>query len=131
MSKQLEISIISPEAVIFSGEAASIVLPGVQSSFAVLPGHTALVAELEPGLVQIRTASGEKTVMIDGGFAEVQNDKVNLLVEGSVDMEKIDLNSEKNALNELLGKVIPPLKRYEIENQLKQHRSRIAVASKK
>ena len=81
MEKALKIEIVTPQSLVFSGNAVSISLPGSQSPFQVLTGHVAVVSTLDKGQIKIDTGDGRKIFESDGGFAEVNNNVVSVLVE--------------------------------------------------
>ena len=129
--KIINVSVISPEKVLYQGPGQTVALPGKEGNFTVLPGHVNLVSVLSPGLLTIQ--DGDKTIefIIDGGFAEVSPGKVSALVEGTIDLTDIDIEKEQESLNELLKQVISPEVRSKIENKLETHRFRINLAGKK
>ncbi|MGP1560754.1 MAG: ATP synthase F1 subunit epsilon [Helicobacteraceae bacterium] len=82
---KISIEIITPEGLIFSGEALSITMPGIEGEFGVLPGHASLVSLLGAGVIEIQLTSDlTESVAIDSGYAEVSPDKVDILAEGAV-----------------------------------------------
>jgi F-type H+-transporting ATPase subunit epsilon len=79
----MRLLILSPAQEIFSGDITSVTVPGVNGRFQVLKGHAALVSALTEGQVDVVVANGDrKTWTITGGFAEVLNNEVALLVSG-------------------------------------------------
>jgi F-type H+-transporting ATPase subunit epsilon len=76
------VEILTPEKKLFSGEATAIQLPGINGSFQILNQHAALVSALKQGVVKVDTDKESKTIQITGGFCEVLNNKVTVLVEG-------------------------------------------------
>ena len=79
----MNILILSPERQIFSGEAKSVVVPGIDGQFQMLERHAAIVSALGKGEVRIEQTNGEKlTYNINGGFVEMLNNEVSLLVSG-------------------------------------------------
>lgn len=78
----LHLRIVSPEKIIFDGEAVFVKLPGVLGSFSLLPYHAPLVSSLTTGTVFYRLQEGvEKSFDISGGFLEVSNNSVTVCVE--------------------------------------------------
>lgn len=77
----MELEIISPDKVIFSGEVTSVTLPGTAGQFEVLPHHAALISSLKSGDIIYMTQKGENKIGIDSGFAEVKADKVSVCIE--------------------------------------------------
>ena len=78
----LQIDIVTPDRKVFSGEASSLMVPGTNGSFEILPRHAAIVSTLEKGKIRIRTADGNiHWFQTAGGVIEVLNDKVSVLLE--------------------------------------------------
>lgn len=74
MTKELHLSIVSPEKSIFDGEVRIVTLPGTVGSFSVLPGHAPIVSSLKEGTISYTTTDGEvHTLDIQGGFMEMSD----------------------------------------------------------
>ena len=79
----LHVEIYTPEKTVFKGEAQSVQMPGNDGLFEVLSGHAPLISSLSKGNVRIKDdAENNSHYGIDGGFVEVLNDHVSILVEG-------------------------------------------------
>ena len=79
----MHLLILSPDQEIFSGEVKAVTAPGIDGRFEVLHNHAALVSALTAGPVDVATDKGEKMQwQIGGGFAEVLNNEIALLVSG-------------------------------------------------
>ena len=132
--KHVQISVISPDKVLYQGNVLSVTLPGNQGQFTVLPDHVNIVSLLDPGYLVIRTNSEtEKDIsyIVDGGFVEVSRNKVNVLIEGLIDISNVDVEKEKKAIETILGSMIPNEKRSKLEAILAGHRLRINMAQNK
>ena len=99
----MTISILTPDRTVFTGNVSRIALPGADGSFQILDNHAPLVSSLTGGRVELLTGPGpysyydadredsvedttpnrKLTFSIDGGFVEVLNNEVNLLVQGA------------------------------------------------
>ena len=79
----MTVQIITPEKVIFNGEANLVQLPGTDGSFEILQNHTALISTLKKGKVKVQTSADKSVELFDinGGVVEVQNNKVIVLAE--------------------------------------------------
>ena len=76
----IELTIVTPEGEVFSGEVERVVLPGESGDFGVLDGHERFLSALREGPFEIQegeTRSGE----LSDGFAEVNGDRVTVLVD--------------------------------------------------
>lgn len=77
----MTLEIISAHEVTFKGEAISVTLPGQLGSFTVLRNHAALISVLVKGNVRYTTPDGaEKSLSIDGGIADVNNNVISVCV---------------------------------------------------
>jgi len=74
------LELITPDKKIFEGEVQSVKLPGSLGGFEVLNSHAALVSSLGKGEVVIKATDGG-TYTIDGGVAEVKDNKLIILAE--------------------------------------------------
>jgi F-type H+-transporting ATPase subunit epsilon len=81
--------LVSPEALVFSGEVEHVVVPGSEGEFGVLAGHAPLVAMLKPGILKI-LGQGERRIMVVGGFAEVGPDGLTVLADMAMPVEEVD-----------------------------------------
>ncbi|MFN0014173.1 MAG: ATP synthase F1 subunit epsilon [Saprospiraceae bacterium] len=80
----MNIVVLSPEKQIFSGPIKSVKVPGASGLFEMLENHAPIVSSLVAGEVRIIKENGEKLVLrVDGGFVEMLNNEVSLLVAGA------------------------------------------------
>ena len=77
----MTLEIISAHEITFKGEAISVTLPGELGSFTVLKNHAALISVLVKGQVKYTTHTGEeKSLDIEGGIADVNNNKISVCI---------------------------------------------------
>lgn len=77
----LKLKIISPEKIVYNGEAESVLVPGTLGSFEILNDHAPIISSLEHGKLEYTTSAGKQKLMVDGGFVEVQKNVVSVCVE--------------------------------------------------
>ena len=85
----MTLEILTPEKKLFSGEVFGVQMPGISGSFEVLDKHAPLVSALKAGRVKVLRDKQNHTTSYDiqGGFVEVLNNKVTVLVEGAITVE--------------------------------------------
>jgi F-type H+-transporting ATPase subunit epsilon len=84
--KKLKVDIITPNQILYSGEADLVNVPGVLSPFEVLYNHAPIVSGLERGIIKITDKKeGTKRFVSSAGFIEVLNNNVSILVEKALD----------------------------------------------
>jgi F-type H+-transporting ATPase subunit epsilon len=80
--KGLQIEIVTPQKLYFSGEVVSVTAPGEEGQFQILKNHAPLISSLRPGKVKLSLADhSEQTFSISDGFLEVSSNKAILLTE--------------------------------------------------
>ncbi|MEM8553032.1 MAG: ATP synthase F1 subunit epsilon [Pseudomonadota bacterium] len=87
--------LVSPEALVISGEVEGVTLPGAEGDFQVMAGHAPMLALLGPGLVTVTGGEGgDRRIFIDGGFCDVNDAGCSVLAEAAIDAsgagEKLD-----------------------------------------
>jgi F-type H+-transporting ATPase subunit epsilon len=78
----LRVSVISPEAVLFEGEAESVVAPAHDGEVGILTGHAPLMALLGEGQLRLGGGGGaSRRFNVSGGFMQVLDDQVRVVTE--------------------------------------------------
>ena len=77
----LTVSVISPERVLFEGEADSLVAPAFDGEVGILRGHAPMMTLLGEGQLRLATGGAERRFSIAGGFLQVADDRVRVVTE--------------------------------------------------
>jgi F-type H+-transporting ATPase subunit epsilon len=78
----LKVSVISPEASLFEGDANSVVAPAFDGEVGILTGHAPMMTLLGKGELRLEGgAAGGKKFTIEGGFLQVVNNQVRVVTE--------------------------------------------------
>ena len=82
----MNLEILTPEKKLYSGEVYGVQMPGISGSFEVLEQHAPLVSALKAGRLKVLKDKQNHFAHFDiqGGFVEVLNNKVTVLVEGAI-----------------------------------------------
>ena len=98
----LNIDIVTPQSIIFSGTGISVSLPGAQSPFQVLYNHAPIVSALEVGAIKILNEDNtELLYATEGGFVEVLGNRVSVVVETAEVASEINLDAVNATLTDL------------------------------
>ena len=82
----MQLQIVTPEAKLFSGEVASVAVPGVEGEFQMLNNHAAIVSLLGPGTVKI-WGSIELNEDVASKFTQAKDGTTRLEIQsGTVEM---------------------------------------------
>lgn len=82
----MQIEILTPEKKLFAGDVYGVQLPGVNGSFEVLEKHAPMVGALGNGVLKILVNQTGNVIKytVSGGFIEVINNRVAILIEGAI-----------------------------------------------
>jgi F-type H+-transporting ATPase subunit epsilon len=88
----IQLKIVTPEKVIYSGAVRRVRAPGSEGEFGVLPRHAPMLVSLAIGPLSFAEEDGKvRRMALGGGFAEVGPDQVTVLAETAEPAEAIDL----------------------------------------
>ena len=77
----LKLKIVSPEKILYDGEADIVKVPGEMGEFEILNNHAPIVSALQKGNVEYGLNGERSNFAIVGGFVEVLKNNVSLCVE--------------------------------------------------
>lgn len=94
----LTLEIVTPEARVYSDTIDSVVIPTVEGEVGILPGHIPLLTQVEDGELRVTKNGQIEWLVVGGGFAEVEGDRVRVLAEHAVTESTIDEKAVEDAL---------------------------------
>jgi F-type H+-transporting ATPase subunit epsilon len=78
----LHVRVVSPERVVFEGDASSVVAPAWDGQVGLLPGHAPMIVLLGVGPLDVDIPGGGSTRhYLAGGVLKVVDDRVTILTE--------------------------------------------------
>lgn len=86
----LDLSIISPEKVVFTEQVDQVIIPTTTGQITVLPNHMDLFTQIAPGELIIKKGGKEDFFAVTGGFLEVGNNKATVLADYAVHSHEIN-----------------------------------------
>jgi F-type H+-transporting ATPase subunit epsilon len=95
---RLFLEIVTPEKTVVSQEVDSMVAPGSEGEFGVLPGHVHFLSGIVPGELRYSDGASKERIAVTTGFAEVSDNKVSVLVDAAEKAADIDLERARSAL---------------------------------
>ena len=76
----LKVSVISPEATLYQGEADSVIAPAYDGEVGILTGHAPMMALLGKGVLRLGGQGGQQ-FNVEGGFLQVVDNTVRVVTE--------------------------------------------------
>lgn len=127
----LHINIIAPDRTVWDADAEEVILPSSTGQLGVLRGHAPLLTALDVGVMRVRMDKEWIPIVLMGGFAEVENDQLTILVNGAEEGSKINkVEAEKN-LEEMtlrFNEAVTTKEKIEATQNLRKARARVQAA---
>lgn len=87
----MRVTVISPEAAVFDGEADAVVATAFDGELGILANHAPLMTVLGSGMLTVRAGGVARRFRVQGGFLQVVKNNVRVLaehVQGEADAAK-------------------------------------------
>ena len=99
-SGTFECSVITPEREVLRCQATSAVFTAHDGQVGVLLNHAPLLTKLGIGTVRVDSPEGNRTLFVDGGFAQVLDNTLTILTQQSRAPSDINGDEAKQALTD-------------------------------
>jgi F-type H+-transporting ATPase subunit epsilon len=94
----LQVELVSPERILYTGEADMVICRTAAGDIAFLTGHAPFLGALQTGVVRIRQSDGhDERAAVHGGFVEVSNDRVIILSDVAELASQIDVERARQS----------------------------------
>lgn len=93
----LTVRVISPDKTVWDSEAEEVILPSTTGQLGILSGHAPMLTALDVGVMRVRPGKDWLPIALMGGFAEVENNEVTILVNGAERGDAIDKEAAREA----------------------------------
>lgn len=96
----LTVRVVAPDKTVWDSPAEEVILPSTTGQLGILTGHAPLLTALDIGVMRVRSSKDWQAIALMGGFAEVEEDEVIILVNGAERGDKIDREAARTAYSE-------------------------------
>jgi F-type H+-transporting ATPase subunit epsilon len=96
----LTVRVIAPDKTVWDSNAEEVILPSTTGQLGILSGHAPLLTALDTGVMRVRPGKDWVAIALMGGFAEIENNEVTILVNGGERGDKIKLEEARAAYTE-------------------------------
>ena len=86
----MHVELVSVERALWSGEATAVFARTVEGELGILPGHTPLISQINSGVLSYTQGATTTRLLVSGGFVEVTDQRVNVLVDLAERPDEID-----------------------------------------
>ncbi|MFN3927927.1 MAG: ATP synthase F1 subunit epsilon [Pseudanabaenaceae cyanobacterium] len=130
----ITVRVISPAEIILETTAEEVILPSITGQLGILPNHVPLLTGLDIGVLRYFANREWNAIAVNGGFAEVEDNEVTVLVKSATHPKDIDPETTRKELEEaeaLLAKVWETDKQAKIqaETAIKVARAKLQAVS--
>jgi len=128
----LHISIIAPDRTVWDSNAEEVILPSSTGQLGILRGHAPLLTALDIGVMRVRTDKEWTPIVLMGGFAEVENNELTILVNGAEEASSIDKEEAQKELEEMTARfneAETSKERIEATQNLRKARARVQATT--
>ncbi|MEL7011131.1 MAG: ATP synthase F1 subunit epsilon [Cyanobacteria bacterium J06643_13] len=130
----LSVKVITPDQTVWDDQVEEVVLPSTTGQLGILSGHAPLLTALEVGVLRVRPGKEWKTIALMGGFAEVENDEIKILVNGAELGDSIDRDAAQSEYQKAqsrfdkVGDSEDRQEKIQAESSMKKARARLQAA---
>nr|YP_009500273.1 ATP synthase CF1 epsilon subunit [Gracilariopsis heteroclada]AXE43435.1 ATP synthase CF1 epsilon subunit [Gracilariopsis heteroclada] len=128
----LSIRVIAPDRTVWDANAQEVILPSSTGQLGILKGHAAILTAIDIGVMRVRIDKEWQPIILLGGFAEVKNDNITILVNGAEEVSDIDINTAQANLEEatkILAEAQTDKDKIEAVQNLRKARAKIQAAN--
>lgn len=93
-------SVITPERAVLEADATFVAFPAHDGEVGILPGRAPLLFKMGTGELRVESPEGNRRFFVDGGFAQMVENRLTLLTEQAKALEEIDRAAAERALDE-------------------------------
>ena len=128
----LKIRVIAPDRTVWNADAEEVILPSSTGQLGILTGHIPLLTALDIGVMRVRIDKDWIPIVLLGGFAEVENNIITILVNGAEEASEIDIDKAQINLQEatsMLSEAITNKEKIEATQKIRKARARVQAAT--
>nr|YP_009314533.1 ATP synthase CF1 subunit epsilon [Liagoropsis maxima]SCW22787.1 ATP synthase CF1 subunit epsilon [Liagoropsis maxima] len=124
----LHIRVIAPDRTVWDASAEEVILPSSTGQLGILTGHIPLLTALDIGVMRVRIEKEWIPIVLLGGFAEVDNNQITILVNGAEEAADIDPEMAQRSLEEassLFAEAASSKEKIEATQNIRKARARL------
>jgi F-type H+-transporting ATPase subunit epsilon len=120
MANTFHLSVITPERAVLECDATFVAFPAHDGELGVLRNRAPLVCRMGIGALRVESDGGNHTLFVDGGFAQVVENKLTLLTGQAKQIDELDRDSARQAMVEAKAMPMPDDAAYDARQKAMQ-----------
>nr|QCI07905.1 ATP synthase CF1 subunit epsilon [Pleonosporium borreri] len=128
----LKIRVIAPDNIVWDADAEEIILPSSTGQIGILTNHIPLLTAIDIGVMRVRKNKDWQPIILLGGFAEVESNKVTILVNGAEKISNINIDEAQANLEKattILSNASTNLEKIQATQNLRKAKAKIQAAN--
>ncbi|MBC8122673.1 MAG: F0F1 ATP synthase subunit epsilon [Gemmatimonadaceae bacterium] len=130
----LNLKILSPDRVVWDDPVDEVILPSLTGQLGILPNHAPLFTGLTNGVMRVRQRGGFVPIAVLGGFAEVDQNEISVLVNAAELGSQVDVERAREAQSraeQILQTSQNKTERLQAQSSLERAQARLQAAATK
>ena len=127
----LKIRVIAPDRTVWNADAKEVILPSSTGQLGILTGHIPLLTALDIGVMRVRVEKDWIPIVLLGGFAEIENNIITILVNGAEEGSEINIEKAQSNLQaaiSMLSEAETNKEKFEATQKIRRARARVQAA---
>nr|QCI07520.1 ATP synthase CF1 subunit epsilon [Malaconema sp.] len=128
----LKIRVIAPDKIVWDANAEEVILPSSTGQLGILSGHIPLLTAIDIGVMRVKINKEWQPIILLGGFAEIDNNNITILVNGAEKISEIDMNEVQQDLEKatiFLSEATTSKEKIEATQNLRKARAKVQAAT--
>ena len=116
MSEEFKIDIVNPEkSFLTKDDVIEAIVPAYEGEMGILKNHISIISFLKPGIIKIKSKSGEESYYVEDGIVEFKDNNLSILTSSIFNLNEF----EKNKVLDLIKTAEEEIKNDEISDQIR------------
>ena len=116
MTENFKVDIVNPEkSFLVKDDVSEVVVPAFEGEMGILKDHISIISFLKPGIISIKSKSGDEKYYVEDGIIEFRNNNLSILTSKIYNINDL----EKNKIQDLLKAAEEEANKAELSDQLK------------
>ena len=101
MTENFKVDIVNPEKSFLSKEdVVEAVIPAFEGEMGILKDHISIISFLKPGIISIKSKSGDEKYYVEDGIIEFKNNNLSILTSSIFNIDDMDKSKQQDLLKQ-------------------------------
>jgi F-type H+-transporting ATPase subunit epsilon len=128
----INIRVIAPDRTVFDTQVEEVILPSSTGQLGILKNHAPLLSALEIGVMRVKIDGKSVPVYLNGGFAEIDNNQLIVLVNSAEKGSNIDQNvaqQDLEAATVMVNQAVTNKEKLDATQAIRKAKARLQAAT--